>query len=251
MKEEEQKMAPKEIILPKVGDRVIVLQSQNDFDEDYIGIVVTVTVIDYRDNTFCVADLVSGWVFPDDVWKYATDTLYAKGRIPQVGDRIRLLTDNGLSKTRGYIVGDTYEVESVTRDLFAIGVGAWIYNDTGGEQWEFVEYAQSNNVVEPSVEAKKYDLGKPPMDLLDRTWLEEVSKVLAFGATKYGPHNWRSGIEFSRLIAAALRHLHAFNDGENLDTESGLPHIAHASCCLMFLMNGYLTHLEKDDRYKA
>lgn len=96
---------------------------------------------------------------------------------------------------------------------------------------------------------QKFDSGKPPMDLLDRHALEEIARVLAFGANKYDAHNWRSGIRYSRLIAALLRHVHAFNDGDDVDPETGISHIAHAGCCVMFLlwMQKYRTDL--DDRW--
>jgi hypothetical protein len=97
----------------------------------------------------------------------------------------------------------------------------------------------------------KFDAGKPPLALLDRTALEEVAQVLAFGAKKYAAHNWRGGISYSRLADAALRHLLAFMDGEDFDPESGLPHLAHASCCLMFLQNMARTRPDMDDRHTA
>lgn len=97
---------------------------------------------------------------------------------------------------------------------------------------------------------QKFDQDKPPMDLLDSDWLLEVSRVLSKGAEKYGKHNWRNGIAISRLIAAAERHIMAFNKGEDLDKEFELSHIAHASCCLMFIYSMLLTKPEFDDRYK-
>lgn len=97
----------------------------------------------------------------------------------------------------------------------------------------------------------KHDGGKPPLSLLDRTWLDGTAMVLAFGAKKYAAHNWRAGIAFSRLSDAALRHLTAFIDGEDTDPESGLPHLYHASCCLMFLSNMSETRPDLDDRYKG
>lgn len=97
----------------------------------------------------------------------------------------------------------------------------------------------------------KFDQDKPRMDLLDPLWLEETAKVLGFGAKKYAAHNWRQGIAQSRLIGAALRHLMAHQRGEDKDPESGLPHLAHASCCLMFLTNMAVTRPELDDRYKG
>lgn len=97
----------------------------------------------------------------------------------------------------------------------------------------------------------KFDTGKPPFDLLSRQWLEGTAQVLAFGAKKYDRHNWRKGIQFSRLLGAALRHLLAFQDGEDLDPETGLSHIHHASCCLMFLSELQIKKPEMDDRYKS
>lgn len=97
----------------------------------------------------------------------------------------------------------------------------------------------------------KHDQDKPRMDLLDPAWLEGVAQVLTFGAEKYAAHNWRGGIEYSRLIAAAYRHLGAINRGENIDPESGQQHAHHAACCLMFLSNMISTRPDLDDRYKA
>lgn len=81
----------------------------------------------------------------------------------------------------------------------------------------------------------KNDAHKPYMDLLDSYAMTELAKVLTHGAKKYSAHNWRSGIQFSCLIAASFRHLTAINSGEDLDMESGLPHAAHLMCNAMFL----------------
>lgn len=98
----------------------------------------------------------------------------------------------------------------------------------------------------------KHDGGKPRTDLLDTAWLLEVAKVLEFGSRKYAPHNWRKGIQTSRLIGAALRHILAYNNGEDTDPETGLSHLAHASCCLMFETNRQLLGREDlDDRYQG
>ncbi len=65
-----------------------------------------------------------------------------------------------------------------------------------------------------------------------------------------GAHNWRGGITYSRLIGAALRHIFAILRGEDLDPESGLPHVHHASCCLMFLSAMMSHRKDLDDRWK-
>ncbi len=96
----------------------------------------------------------------------------------------------------------------------------------------------------------KYDQTKEPVSLLSRVWLLGVARVMGFGAKKYAAHNWRGGIERSRLLSAALRHILAYNEGEDTDPESGLPHLDHASCCLMFARETHETHPELDDRWK-
>jgi hypothetical protein len=98
--------------------------------------------------------------------------------------------------------------------------------------------------------AVKHDQGKPMMSLLSSRWLVGVAKVLTFGAAKYKSHNWRKGHQASRLLDAALRHLTAFMDGEDNDPESGLSHLHHASCCIMFLAENMELRPEFDDRWK-
>lgn len=95
----------------------------------------------------------------------------------------------------------------------------------------------------------KLDEGKVPLDLLDREALTQLGRVLEHGKNKYAAHNWRGGLQWSRTIAAALRHLQAFNDGEDVDPESGLSHVAHAMCNCMFLLRYIKERGDLDDRY--
>lgn len=97
--------------------------------------------------------------------------------------------------------------------------------------------------------ANKLDAGKVRLDLLSGPAILGVGRVLTFGLQKYQAHNWRNGLAWSRLIAAAMRHLFAFADGEELDAESGLPHLDHAICCLMFLSEYQKTKTGTDDRW--
>lgn len=99
--------------------------------------------------------------------------------------------------------------------------------------------------------ATKHDGGKPMMGLISSKFLIGLAKVLTFGAGKYAAHNWRKGFVLSRPYDALQRHLTAWNDGEDLDPESGLNHLDHAACELMFLRELAETHPELDDRYKG
>lgn len=107
----------------------------------------------------------------------------------------------------------------------------------------------SLNSGEPG-KAIKHDQEKNRVDLLPPFVLGEVSKVLTFGAKKYAAHNWRGGFEYSRTCGAALRHIYAWQDREDLDPETGLNHIDHAICELMFLRQHIKDYPQLDDRYK-
>ncbi len=84
---------------------------------------------------------------------------------------------------------------------------------------------------------KKNDDGKAPWHLAPWDAFLEIVWILAFGAKKYAERNWEEGIVFSRLYSALQRHLTAWwQDGEDNDPETGKSHLAHAGCCLVFML---------------
>lgn len=97
----------------------------------------------------------------------------------------------------------------------------------------------------------KFDQEKPDLSLISSIWILGVGNVLTFGKKKYAAHNWRKGIELSRILSACLRHIFAFLGGEDLDKETSLPHLDHASCCLMFARELWETKKSMDNRYKS
>jgi hypothetical protein len=119
--------------------------------------------------------------------------------------------------------------------------------DTFYPSWEDKRGMPITQVV---IEGTKHDQGKARMSLLDTSWLLGVAEVLTFGEKKYAAHNWRKGISVSRLLDAHARHMAAFNDGEDLDPESGKGHLYHASCCLMFASWMIKNRPDLDDRWK-
>lgn len=76
----------------------------------------------------------------------------------------------------------------------------------------------------------------------------ELARVLAFGAKKYAPNNWRGGFAWSRLWRAAYGHIQAHRSGDIYDPETGFLHLSHALCCLMFLIVHARDGLGRDDR---
>jgi hypothetical protein len=104
----------------------------------------------------------------------------------------------------------------------------------------------------PLPEGVKFDEGKLKLMILDTLgdpdFLAEIAAVLEFGAKKYEPRNWEKGMAWSRPYNATRRHLLAFARGESNDPETGRHHLAHATCCLMFLFHYDRKGMPGDDR---
>jgi hypothetical protein len=73
---------------------------------------------------------------------------------------------------------------------------------------------------------------------LPKLAINAIIAVLSYGAKKYSPDNWKYVKPFKkRYLNALLRHLfQRFILNEKYDSETGLSHIAHAGCCLLFLL---------------
>lgn len=98
--------------------------------------------------------------------------------------------------------------------------------------------AEQMNAAADKLEAgMKFDGGKLDYTLVPWEGMDEVVKVLEFGAKKYARDNWKK-VEHAdtRYLAAAFRHLIQHNAGEVADKETGLSHLAHATCCMLFLL---------------
>jgi hypothetical protein len=83
----------------------------------------------------------------------------------------------------------------------------------------------------------KYDNDKPQWSLLPFKALREVVEVLTYGAKKYAPDNWKKVPNAKqRYIDAGFRHFTAYASGEKHDQETGKHHLAHAICCMLYLV---------------
>lgn len=96
----------------------------------------------------------------------------------------------------------------------------------------------------------RFNAGKAPLSMIleARYGLQGMAGVLAFGAKKYARGNWHKGLKHTEVCDSMLRHISAYLAGENVDPESGLPHVDHIFCNAMFLAEGFRTHPELDDR---
>ena len=93
---------------------------------------------------------------------------------------------------------------------------------------------------------------KTPLGLIPPYAMEQTAWVHKFGASKYGIFNWRStGVCASTYINAIMRHLNAWRDGEDLDPESGISHLAHIACSCNIMMDANYCEKLQDDRNKV
>ena len=84
----------------------------------------------------------------------------------------------------------------------------------------------------------KHDHGKPILGAVPPHAELAVGRVLTFGAEKYARGNWDKVEDHeNRYMDAALRHLNAYRRGEITDGESGESHLAHAACCILFMLD--------------
>lgn len=97
-------------------------------------------------------------------------------------------------------------------------------------------------------EGRKDDGGKAPYHLLAPEFLDATAQVLKFGAEKYSERNWEKGMNWSRPFSAMMRHMWAWWRGEHADPETGMSHLWHAACCVMFLIAYEARTAGKDDR---
>jgi hypothetical protein len=114
-------------------------------------------------------------------------------------------------------------------------------------------------------QSQKKDAGKPRWELLPLECLEGMVKVLTFGAAKYSDGGWKTLMVdeegYQRVIGSTRRHQLALerdgilaldlnSEGKTDKDHSGLPHIDHLMCNIMFIKY-YQLHLQKEAEAKG
>ena len=90
---------------------------------------------------------------------------------------------------------------------------------------------------------------KPHLELVPAALIIQVAEAMRNGADKFGPYNWRGNkVRASVYVAAAMRHLLQWHDGEEKASDSGVHHLAHAAACLGILLDAQFTGNLADDR---
>jgi hypothetical protein len=109
------------------------------------------------------------------------------------------------------------------------------------EKFDLVERAVRKNIwgegeyIKTSYPEKFTKDDQEKMSIVDMNF-QEIFKVLQFGARKYKPNNWQKCDDKNRYKDAMLRHVFAYLNGEKIDSDSGLHHLAHAATNCLFLV---------------
>jgi hypothetical protein len=121
----------------------------------------------------------------------------------------------------------------------------------GESHWD----QKQRNIEERSMSTKETNpkdavgTKKVPMSCVPLPPLLEVAVAMQEGGRKYGRHNYRkAGVRGSVYFDAAMRHLFAWFEGEDLDPDSGISHVSKAVATLMVLRDAQIRGNWEDDR---
>ena len=106
--------------------------------------------------------------------------------------------------------------------------------------------------IEETNPKKAHGALKAPMNAVPNTALVELYAVMGAGAHMYGAFNFRdSKIDAMTYISAIRRHFMLWEDGEDLDSETGRSHLAHIMACCSLALDAMHTGMFVDNRSKT
>jgi hypothetical protein len=108
--------------------------------------------------------------------------------------------------------------------------------------------AESELSIPEPERSLRYNNGKPDFSLLPMSTLTEVVRVLEYGASKYERNNWLKPTSWDISFACLMRHMSAWQAGEDDDPESGRSHLAHAACNILQMLHQLEHHPEELER---
>ena len=142
------------------------------------------------------------------------------------------------------------EKDKMAKELYeqkkaAINNNTHIYDeDTSSLSGTATEFKFRKNPVDEdksadlskNIQCAKSDKGKLPISLVPMTIIKDIAAIRKYGEEKYhAPNNWVL-VDKQRYVDAMWRHLIAYQEGEEYDKESGLPHLWHAACNMAFIL---------------
>jgi hypothetical protein len=95
----------------------------------------------------------------------------------------------------------------------------------------------------------RFGLAKPSMSVVPPAALLHLMAAMRNGAGKYGPFNWRGqAVSSTVYYDAAMRHLMAWLDGEDVAVDSGVHHLGHVMACCAIILDAAAVGKLNDNR---
>jgi hypothetical protein len=117
------------------------------------------------------------------------------------------------------------------------------------QEWEDEEIVYMSKSYPDDNPKTIYGEAKPKMSDTPTVGIREMGRVFSGGAQKYGRFNWRDHkVSATVYYDAAMRHLMAWFDEEDLDPESKLSHLAHVMACCSILLDAEKQGMLIDNR---
>lgn len=88
-------------------------------------------------------------------------------------------------------------------------------------------------------------------DLIPAFPLWQLAELYGRGAEKYEPRNWELGYEWSKSFGSLMRHAWLFWNGEDIDEETGMPHMSCVAFHAFALEQFRKDHPDFDDRPRS
>lgn len=136
---------------------------------------------------------------------------------------------------------------------FKLLKGAGSSGHSYGKDLQLVESEKDKGVC-AATGSLRYNNGKPECHHIHPRFLIALADLMTDSAKKYETYNYMKGQPYSVPYNSLMRHIQAFMDGENKDSESGRSHLLHAAanCLILWVTQEYQikNHPELDDRYK-
>ncbi len=127
-------------------------------------------------------------------------------------------------------------------------------DDATAEEWHnaslsaTAQYVRDEDYMEIKERSLRHNSGKPDYSLIPMAAMKEAAHVLEYGATKYAIDNWMKPTDWRVSYACLMRHMSAWQSGEDLDPESGRNHLGHAMCNILQMLYMLENHPEELER---
>jgi Domain of unknown function (DUF5664) len=116
------------------------------------------------------------------------------------------------------------------------------------EEWAEVANTTTPDSTKAATGSLRFNTGKPQTNEIDPSFILGMGEVLTRSRSKYPAFNWQKDTPFSVPYDSAMRHLMAFQAGDDIDKESQCHHLLHVATNIMFLYYHYNNKSENDDR---